>query len=139
MTDEPKSKEIQKDFLCKNEKEADTLGIKSKGEKPEIKEFSTCKLTYPSCAQKNTQLEEEGLYDIVKEDEYQDYIERWFQKVTQSQYFSFLQHLLMQRQVSWFNYHIQVITATTFSYVYKGRIHILPFSLGFIGKAHILE
>ena len=82
ITNELKSQELQKDVLCETAKEADTLGIASKGEQPEIKEFSTCKLIDPSCAQTSAQLEEGDLYDIVKEGEYQDYIERWFHKVT---------------------------------------------------------
>ena len=100
------------------------MGITSEGEQPEIKEFSICKLIDPSCAQTIAQLEEDALYDIAKEGEYQDYIERWFQEVTRSQYHSFIRHLLMQRKVSWLNFHIQVITATIFSYVDKGTILI---------------
>ena len=82
MTNEPKSQELQKDVLCETTKEANTLGITSEGEKPKIKEFSTCKLIDPSCAQTIDQLEEGDLYDIVKEGEYQHYIERWFQELT---------------------------------------------------------
>ena len=82
MTNEPRSQELQKDVLCETAKEVDTLGITSEREKPKIKEFSTCKLIDPSCAQTTTQLEEGDFYDIVKEGEYQDYIERWFQEVT---------------------------------------------------------
>ena len=78
MTNEPKSQELQKDVLCETAKEADTLGITSKGEQMEIKEFFTCKLTDPSYAQTIAQLEEEDMYDIA----YQDYIERWFWEVT---------------------------------------------------------
>ena len=63
-------------------------------------------LTDPSYAQTTTQLEEEDLYDIAKEGEYQDYIERWFQDVTRPQYHSFIRHLLMQRKVSLLNFHI---------------------------------
>ena len=37
ITDEPKSQELQKDFLCETAKEADTLGITSEGEQLEIK------------------------------------------------------------------------------------------------------
>ena len=80
ITYEPKSQELQKDVLCETAKEADTLGIASEAEKPKIKEFSTFKLIDPSCAQTTTQIEEGDLYDIVKEGEYQDYIERWFQE-----------------------------------------------------------
>ena len=82
ITDEPKSQELHKDVLCETAKEADTLGITSEGEKPEIKEFSSCKLIDPSYAQTTTQLVEEDLYDIVKGGEYKDYIEIWFQEVT---------------------------------------------------------
>ena len=78
MTNEPKFQELQKDFLCKNAEEVDILGITSEGEQPEIEEFSIYMTMDPSCAQTTAQLEEEGLYDIVKEGEYQDYIERWF-------------------------------------------------------------
>jgi len=125
IADETQSQELQKDFLCENAKEVDILEITSKGEHPEIEEFSIYMTTDSSCAQTTTQLEEENLYDIVKEREYQDYIKRWFQEVTQPQYHSFLRHLFMQRKVSWLNFHIQVITATTFSYVDKGIIFIL--------------
>ena len=83
ITDEPKSQEQQKYVLCETAKEADTLVITSEGEQPKIKEFFTCKLTDPSYAQTTSQLEEEDLYDIAKEHEYQEYIERWFQEVTQ--------------------------------------------------------
>ena len=62
--------------------------------------------TDPSCAQTTAQLEEHGMYGITKEREYQDYIERWFQEVTQPQYHCFIRHLLMQRKVSWLNFHI---------------------------------
>ena len=90
ITYEPKSQELRKDVPCETEKEADTLGITSEGEKPKIKEFPTCKLTDPSYAQTTTQLEEEDLYNIAKEGEYQNYIERWFQKVNRPQYHSFI-------------------------------------------------
>ena len=125
MTNEPKSKELQKDVLCETAQETDTLGITSKGEHPEIKELSTCKLAYPSFAQTTAQLEEGDLYDIVKEGKYEDYIEKWFHEVTQPQYHSFIRHLLMQIKVSWLDIHDQVITATLFSYVDKGIILIL--------------
>ena len=46
------------------------MGITSEGEKLEIKEFSTCKITNPSYAQTTAQLEEEDMYDIVKGGEY---------------------------------------------------------------------
>ena len=70
IIDEPKSQELQKYVLCETAKEVDTLGIAFKGEQLEIKEFSTCKLIDPSCAQTIAQLEEGDLYDIVKECEY---------------------------------------------------------------------
>ena len=54
ITDEPKSQEQQKDVLCETAKEANTLGITPKGEKPEIKKLFTCKITYPSYAQTTT-------------------------------------------------------------------------------------
>ena len=47
-------------------------------------------LTDPSYAQPTAQLEEGDLYDLAKEGEYQDYIKRWFQEVTQLQYHSFI-------------------------------------------------
>ena len=125
ITNKPKSQELQKDVLCETAKEVDTLGITPNGEQLEIKEFFTCKLIDPSYSQTIAQLEEEDLYDIEKEGEYQDYIERWFQEVTRPQYHSFIRHLLMQREVSWLNFHIQVITAIIFSYVDKGTILIL--------------
>ena len=90
MIDEPKSQELQKDVLCETAKEADTFGITSEREQPNLKELFTCMLIDPSYAQTTTQLEEEDLYDIAKEGEYQDYIERWFQEVTQPQYHSFI-------------------------------------------------
>ena len=82
ITDEQKSQELQKDVLCETAKEADTLGIASEGEQQKIKEFSIYMTIDRSCAQTTAQLEEENLYDIVKEREYQDYIKRWFQEVT---------------------------------------------------------
>ena len=48
IIDEPKSQEHQKYVLWETAKEADTLGITYEGEKPEIKEFFTCKLIDPS-------------------------------------------------------------------------------------------
>ena len=88
-TDIPSSRELQNDFLCETAKEDDTLWIISKGERPEIEYFSTYMTTTPSCAQKTAQPGEEDLYDIKKEGEYQDYIENWFQELTQPQYHSF--------------------------------------------------
>ena len=82
ITNELKSQELQKDVLCEIVKEDDTLGITSEGEQPKITELFTFKLIDPSYAQTTAQLEEEDLYDIAKEGEYQDYIERWFQEVT---------------------------------------------------------
>ena len=80
ITGKLKSQELQKDVLCKTAKEADTLGITSEGEQPKIKESLIYMTTDRSCAQTTTQLEEEDLYDIEKEGEYQDYIERWFRR-----------------------------------------------------------
>ena len=97
---------LQKYVLCETTKEVDTLGNTFEGNQPKIKEFFTCKLIDPSYAQTPAQLEEEDLYDIVKEDEYQDYIERLFQEVTPPHYHSFIRHLLMQKEVSWLNFHI---------------------------------
>ena len=62
--------------------------------------------TNPSCAQETVQLGEEYLHGIMKEGEYQDYIESWFLEVNQPQYNSFPQHLLMQKHVSWLVLHI---------------------------------
>ena len=56
---------------------------------------------------------------MMKEGEYQDYFESWFQEAAR------LQHLLLQKQVSQLVLHIQVIIATTFSYVDKGIFLIL--------------
>ena len=106
ISDEPKYQELQKDVLCETTKEVDTLRNTFEGEKLKIKELFTCKLTDPSYAQTTTQLEEEDLYDIAKEGEYQDYIEIWFQEVTRLQYHSFIQHLLMHIKLSWLNFHI---------------------------------
>ena len=97
ITNEPKSQELQKYVLYETAKDADTLGNTFEGEKPKIKELFTCKLTDPTYAQTTAQQEEEDLYDIAKEGEYQDYIERWFQEVTRPQYHSFIRHLFMQR------------------------------------------
>ena len=83
MTNGPKSQELQKYVLCETAKEADTLGITSEGEQPEIEEFLIHMTIDPSCAQTTSHLEEEVLYDIMKEGELQDYIESWFQEVTQ--------------------------------------------------------
>ena len=84
IIDEPTSQELQKDVLCEIPKENDTLGITFEWEKPEIKELFTCKLTDPTYAQTTAQLEEEDLYDIEKEYEYQDYIRKWFYEVTRT-------------------------------------------------------
>ena len=58
-------------------------------------------------------------------DEYQDYIEIWFQEVTRPQYYSLLQHLQVPKQVGWFVIHIQVIIVVTFSYVDMSMFLIL--------------
>ena len=78
ITDEIKSQELQKYVICETANEADKLGITFEGKKPKNKELFTRKLIDPSYAQTTAQLEEEDLYDIAKEGEYQDYIERWF-------------------------------------------------------------
>ena len=78
IEDKTQSQELQKDFPCKTAEEVDILGITSEGEQLEIEEFSIFMTTNPSCDQTTAQLEEEGLYDIMKGGEYQDYIERWF-------------------------------------------------------------
>ena len=106
MIDEPIYRDLQKYFLFQTTKDDDILGIISKGERPKIKEFSTYMTTNPSCAQTTIETGENYLYDIMKEGEYQDYIERSFQEVTRLQYHSFIRHLLMQRKVSWLNFHI---------------------------------
>ena len=72
MVEEPKSQELQKDFLCETTEEANTLGIISEGEQLGIKEFLIYMTTDPSCAQTTAQLGEQDLYGIVKEGEYQD-------------------------------------------------------------------
>ena len=95
------------------------------GERPEIEEFSTYLLTEPSCNQAFEHLEEEEMHGLRKEGDYQDSIERWFEEVTWSQYRSFLRHLLMQKQVSWLVFHIQVITAITIAYVDKSIFSML--------------
>ena len=123
------------------------MGTTSKGEKPKIEEFSA----YPLCTFEINQSGEWDLHDMMKEGEYQDYIESWFQEVTQTQYHSFLQYLLIQKKVSHFIFYIQVISAINISYVYRGiffsllcswlhwkssytRIEIFSFFLGRIGK-----
>ena len=75
IEDETQSQELQKDFLCKSAEEADILGITSEGEKPEIEEFSTYLLTYPSRTQAIEQLEEEEMYGLIKEGDYKYSIE----------------------------------------------------------------
>ena len=94
MTDEPNSQEIQKDFLCKTSEDADTLRTTSEGEKLGIEDFSP----YPLCTFEINHSGEGDLHDMIMEGEYQDYIERWFQKVTWPQYHSFIQHLLIQKK-----------------------------------------
>ncbi len=86
------------------------MGIISKGERPKIEEF----LVDPLHTYKINQVGEGDLHDMIKEGDYWDYIESWFQEVTQPQYNSFIRHLLMQRQVSWLNFHIQVFIVTIF-------------------------
>ena len=116
MSDEPNSQELQKDFLCKTSEDVDTLRTTSEREKLEIEEFSA----YPLCTFEINNSGEGDLHDMIKEGEHQNYIESWFQKVTWPQYHSFIQHLLIQKQVSQFIFHIQVIPVTTFSYLDKG-------------------
>ena len=102
MSDEPNSQELQKDFLCKTSKDADTLRTTSEGEKPGIEEFSA----YPLCTFEINHSGEGDLHDMIKEGEHQDYIESWFQEVTRPQHHSLLQHLLLQKQVSRLILHI---------------------------------
>ena len=71
MTDEPNSQEIQKDFLCNTSEDANTSGTTSEGENPEIEEFSVD----PLCTSKINQSGEGDIHDMMKEGEYQDYIE----------------------------------------------------------------
>ena len=102
MSDEPNSQELQKDFLCKTSEDADTLRTTSKGQKPEIEEFSA----YPLCTFEINHSGEGDLHDMIKEGEHQDYIKIWFQKVSCPQYHSFIQHLLIQKEVSQLIFHI---------------------------------
>jgi hypothetical protein len=134
MIKEPKSHELQNDFPCQNEKEAEKLWTTSSGERsliPEIEEFSTSISADPLCTSEINHPEEEDLHSMMKEsieitvDEHQDYIEIWFQEVIRPQYYSLLQHLLMPKQVGWLVLHIQVITVVTFSYVDMGMFLIL--------------
>ena len=90
MTNEANSQELQKDFLCKNAEDVVILGITSEGERAEIEELCTYLSTDPSRTQAIEQLEEEEMYGLRKEGDYQDSIERWFEEVTRSQYSSFL-------------------------------------------------
>ena len=53
--DEPSFREPQKDFLCKNAKEGDKLGIISEGERTEIEDSLTHMTIDPSCAQTTAQ------------------------------------------------------------------------------------
>ena len=76
IEDETQSQELQKDFLCKSAEEADILGITSEGERHEIEEFSTYLLADPSRTQAIEQLEEEEMYGLRKEGDYQYSIER---------------------------------------------------------------
>ena len=96
--------------------EIDNLGITSDGKQPKIEEVSAD----PLCTSEINQLEEGDLHDMMKEGEYQDYFESWFQEVTILQHHFLLQHLLLQKQVSRLVLHIQVITVTILSYVNRG-------------------
>jgi len=121
ITNEPKSQEPQKDIPCQIAEEIDNLGITSDGKRPKIEEV----LADPLCTSEINQSEEGDLHDMRKEGEYQDYFESWFQEATRLQHHFLLQHLLLQKQVSQLVLLIQVIIATTFSYVDKGIFLIL--------------
>ena len=96
-TNEPKSQEPQKYIPCQIVEEIDNLGTTSDGDKCEIKEFSTCLTIDMTCIKEINNPRNKGLHNLKKGGDYQDYIERWFQKVTRPQYHSFLQHLLIQK------------------------------------------
>ena len=121
IKNEPKSQEPQKNIPCQIAEEIDNLGITSDGKQPKIEEV----LADPLCTSEINQSEEGDLHDMMKEGEYQDYFESWFQEATRLQHHFLLQHLLLQKQVSRLVIHIQVIIATTFSYVDKGIFLIL--------------
>ena len=121
ITNEPKSQEPQKDIPCQIAKEIDNLGVTSDGKQLKIEEVSV----NPLCTSEINQSEEGDLPDMMKKGEYQDYLESWFQAATRPQHHFLLQHLLLQKQVSRLVLHIQVIIATTFSYVDKGIFLIL--------------
>ena len=121
ITNEPKSQEPQKNIPCQIAEEIDNLGITSDGKQPQIEEISTV----PLYTSKINQSEEGDLHHMMKECEYQDYFESWFQEATRLQHHFLLQHLLLQKQVSQLVLLIQVIIATTFSYVDKGIFLIL--------------
>jgi hypothetical protein len=99
--------------------------------RPEIEEFTTSISLDSLCTLEINHLEEEDLHIMMKEsieiivDEYQDYIEIWFQEVIRPQYYSLLQYLLMPKKVGWLVLHIQVITAVTFSYMDMSMFLIL--------------
>ena len=121
ITNEPKSQEPQKYVPFQIAEEIDNLGITSDGNQPKIEEV----LADPLCTSEINPSEEGHLHDMMKEGEYEDYFESWFQEVTRLQHHFLLQHLLLQKQVSRLVLHIQVIIATTFSYVDKGIFLIL--------------
>ena len=114
ITNEPKS---QDPLPCQIPEDIDNLGITSDGKQPKIEEVSGD----PLCTSKINQSEEGDLHDMMKEGEYQDYFESWFQEVTILQR-PFLQHLLLQKQVSELVLHIQVIIAKA---CYKKDLPIL--------------
>ena len=97
------------------------MGITSDGKQPKIEEV----LADPLCTSEINQSEEGDLHDMRKEGEYQDYFESWFQEATRLQHHFLLQQLLLQKQVSRLVLRIQVIIATTLSYVDKGIFLIL--------------
>ena len=121
IKNEPNSQEAQKNVPCQIVEEIDDLGTTSNGKQPKIEEVSA----NPLCTSKINQSEEGDLHDMMKEGEYQDYFESWFQEVTRLQHYFLLQHLLLKKQVSRLVLHIQVIIATTFTYVDKGIFLIL--------------
>ena len=139
IIEETQSHKLQIDSPCQYFKETKNLKTIFDGERPEIEEFSTYLSTDPSCTQAIEHLEEEDMHGLRKEGDYQHYIERWFKEVTRSQYRSFLRHLLMHKHVSWLVFHIQVITAVTFSYVNKGIFSIFLCTWLHWKNSYILE
>ena len=99
ITNEPKSQEPQKDIPCQIAEGIDNLGVTSDGKQLKIEEVSA----NPLCTSKINQSKEGDLHDMMKEGEYQDYFESWFQAATRLQHHFLLQHLLLQKQVSWFS------------------------------------